>query len=92
VALIFALGVGSALSWVLSEMRPVFVSVASLRKVVGLPVIGAISSALDGRARMRRRLSLIAFMGAMGLFGLTFAAVALIEILGPGLQSLAGLS
>jgi polysaccharide chain length determinant protein (PEP-CTERM system associated) len=90
--LVAAIGVGGALCWILAEMRPVFVNAASLRMAMGLPVIGSVSRALDARARLKRHFSWMALMGAVAGLALVFAAAVLIEVAGPGLHQLAGLS
>jgi polysaccharide chain length determinant protein (PEP-CTERM system associated) len=87
--LVVSVGAGGALCWVLAEMRPVFVSAASLRAATGLPVLGSVSRAVDGR--FNNRLSLLAFTAAIGGLGAIFSVAVLIELVGPGLRQLAGL-
>ncbi|HEY8549718.1 MAG TPA: XrtA system polysaccharide chain length determinant [Vicinamibacterales bacterium] len=89
--LVAAFGIGGGLSYVLSQIRPVFSSTKALREVTGFPVIGAVSRlTLDPMARIRRRVELVSFIMAVGALVAATGAVALFELVGPGVHSLVG--
>jgi uncharacterized protein with ACT and thioredoxin-like domain len=61
--LVLALGGGAALAYVLNMLKPSFADVAELRAVSGLPVVGGIAFAENGRARFARRAGALVFAG-----------------------------
>jgi polysaccharide chain length determinant protein (PEP-CTERM system associated) len=87
-AFIVALASGGGVCWLLAQLNPVFSSVAALRAAAGLPVLGAVSQVWEGQNRVRRRVVLLGFAGAMaGLAMLLLAGVA-IEAVGPGIHNM----
>ncbi|HZL96473.1 MAG TPA: XrtA system polysaccharide chain length determinant [Vicinamibacterales bacterium] len=89
--LVAALGAGGGLSYVLSQLRPVFSTVRELREVSGLPVIGSISRALvDPLLAQKRRFEVATFSAAIGGLVLVIGGVALFELVGSGVHSLVG--
>jgi polysaccharide chain length determinant protein (PEP-CTERM system associated) len=85
---VLALGIGGALCWFLSVMRPVFTSAAALRAAVGLPVIGVISEATQNHQRVRRAIAMAGFTVGVGLLASLFFLAVLYEVKGRGLHSL----
>ncbi len=69
-----ALGVGLALAFLLSQIRPAFNSGRMLREVSGLPVLGTVSRVTGPAYRHARRLSMLAFGGGLISYGLAIAA------------------
>jgi polysaccharide chain length determinant protein (PEP-CTERM system associated) len=82
-----SLGGAAALCWFIAQLKPVFRSTASLRDICGLPVLGAITEARDDRRTRRRRMAVLAFAGAIVALTGLFAAVAAVEVVGPGVHS-----
>jgi polysaccharide chain length determinant protein (PEP-CTERM system associated) len=89
-AAVFALslGAGGALCWLLAQLRPVFTSVASLREVCALPVLGTVSQAWEAEHRRRRRIALLGFSAVMACLCALFGVAILLETMGYGLQTL----
>ncbi len=77
-----ALGVGIALTFLLSQLRPAFADIRTLREITGLPVLGAVSMIPDpGAARAARR-SLVAFGGGLASFVVVIAGMTvLVQVL-----------
>jgi polysaccharide chain length determinant protein (PEP-CTERM system associated) len=90
--LMMGVGGGGAVCWLLSQLQPVFSSAARLRAVCGLPVLGVVTQGWQGQHSVRRRISLLAFAGALGGLAVLFAAGVFIELLGPGVHSFVGAS
>ncbi len=89
--LVAALAAGGGLSYLLSQLRPVFSSGRTLREVTGFPVIGSVSrAALDPRLVTRRRHAVGVFSLAIAGLVLTVGGAALYEVAGPGIHSLLG--
>ncbi len=89
--LVAALAAGGGLSYMLSQLRPVFSSARALREISGFPVIGSVSRALlDPRLVARRRHAAALFSLAIAGLVLTVGGVALYELVGPGIHSLVG--
>jgi polysaccharide chain length determinant protein (PEP-CTERM system associated) len=82
-----SLGVGGGLCWVLSQLKPVFTSVARLREVCQLPVLGVVTQAWPREHEYRRRLATLGFATVMGCLAILFAAALFLEALGPGIHS-----
>jgi polysaccharide chain length determinant protein (PEP-CTERM system associated) len=59
--LLFALGAGGALAWLLHLLKPIFHDVEDLRESTGLPVLGAVSMTWIDRHRSGRRRELLSF-------------------------------
>jgi polysaccharide chain length determinant protein (PEP-CTERM system associated) len=74
-----ALGAGIAVAFLMSQVRPTFLSQSTLREVTGLPVLGAIGMNWTGEQTVRRKRRLVA-LGAtvLVLFGAYGAGVAAI--------------
>ncbi|MGH8182141.1 MAG: XrtA system polysaccharide chain length determinant [Rhodanobacteraceae bacterium] len=67
VACLMALGIGGAFAYFLHKIRPVFVSLKSLREFGGYPVIGALSLIESAPRRERKRREVIGFCTGVGL-------------------------
>lgn len=57
--------IGLAVAWILSQIRPVILSVEQLREQFDLPVLGNVTVMLDEKARTKKKRELILF-GALG--------------------------
>jgi hypothetical protein len=73
-ALVFALGAGAGIAFVLNQVYPVYSSRRSVRTLSGLPVLGSITMILSPAELARRRLaagawalSIVALLGASAL-------------------------
>jgi polysaccharide chain length determinant protein (PEP-CTERM system associated) len=81
-ALIAAVGVGLAVAFVASQLRPVFSDPQELRSKTGLPMLGVISMSLSDAERRAERRSMIQFYGAsaglVGLFVVGLVAMAFV--------------
>ena len=74
-----ALIAGVAVAFLMSQVRPTFLSQSTLREVTGLPVLGAIGMNWTGAQTVRRKRRLIALgMSVLVLFGAYGAGVAAI--------------
>jgi hypothetical protein len=71
-ALLAALAIGAAVTFVVSQIVPTFDNSASLRKVTQRPVLGAISVLATPASLRRARYQSLAFGGAMGGLFLVF--------------------
>jgi polysaccharide chain length determinant protein (PEP-CTERM system associated) len=69
--LVFALGAGGALAFVLSQVHPTFFTRRSVRRVSGLPVLGAVTLLQTPAQASRRRMQSIAW--AAGCVALLFS-------------------
>jgi uncharacterized protein involved in exopolysaccharide biosynthesis len=68
--LLVSLVTGLAVSFVASQLRPVFYDGRLLRQVTGLPVLGTVSLLLnDARMQVERRWTRRFFVGLLGLIG-----------------------
>jgi len=79
---LIALGAGVALTFLLSQLRPAFADIRTLREITGLPVLGAVSMVPDpGVARAARR-GLFAFGGGLASFVVVMAGMTvLVQVL-----------
>lgn len=80
--LIGALMVGAGIAWLLHQMRPVFTSQRELRRVTGLPVLGAVSMTWLSRHRTQRRLEAGSFVLAAVMIVVALILVLVFEQLG----------
>jgi polysaccharide chain length determinant protein (PEP-CTERM system associated) len=68
-----ALGAGAALSFVLHQLRPVFISSQSIYQELQVPVLGSVSMAWTPKANWQRRRAefafLVALVALLGAFG-----------------------
>lgn len=81
-ALLIALGAGVAVSFIASQLRPVFLDGSSLRDVTGLPLLGTVTRLVGETTRLRERASLRRFAVACGgLVGAFAAGISLLAIL-----------
>lgn len=69
--LVASLGAGFAASFVMSQIRPTFHDMRSLREVTGLPVLGGVSMIMSEERQLRERRGLLRFWS--GLAGLVAA-------------------
>jgi len=88
--LVAALAGGGGLSYLLAQLRPVIASAGALRELSGLPVIGTVSGFFDQRRVRQRRMAIFSFSAATAGLILLIGGVALFELVGPGIHSLAG--
>ncbi|MCK0509232.1 XrtA system polysaccharide chain length determinant [Aromatoleum anaerobium] len=73
---------GIALTFLLSQLRPAFGDVRSLREITGLPVLGAVSLLADPVFERRRRRGLLAFGGGVTGFVMAVAGMtAMVQLL-----------
>jgi hypothetical protein len=76
---VIALVAGLGAAFVMSQLRPTFVSQASLRDVTGLPVLGSIGMnwTAQQRVQRKRRLYMLATSVAvlLGTYGAGMAAI-----------------
>lgn len=72
-ALLAGLGVGLALTFLISQIRSVFYDARSLSEAVGLPMLGTITLVMGDGATLRRRTQLKKFLLAFGGLLLVFA-------------------
>jgi polysaccharide chain length determinant protein (PEP-CTERM system associated) len=63
--LVASLGAGFATSFVMSQVRPTFHDMRSLREVTGLPVLGGVSMIMSEERQLRERRGLFRFWGAL---------------------------
>jgi polysaccharide chain length determinant protein (PEP-CTERM system associated) len=74
--LLAGLTAGGALAWMLAQLRPVFADVRQLRRLVTVPILGAVSQLQPGDARTGgltpSRAFAAALTGLIAVFGLVF--------------------
>jgi polysaccharide chain length determinant protein (PEP-CTERM system associated) len=81
-----ALGAGLAVAFLMSQLRPTFLSQATLRDATGLPILGSISMNWTGEQTVRRKRRLYALGAAvLVLFGIYGAGVTAILVRPTGL-------
>ena len=76
---------GCAGAFALSKIRSVFATTASLERVTGLPVLGAISQNLNDAARAVRKRRLKYFYGASAALGCLFVVLLAVEFIQRGM-------
>ena len=74
VVFVAALGAGLAAAFLLSQLRPTFLSQASLRDTTGLPILGSISMNWTGEQTVLRKRRLYALGGAILLLLVLYGA------------------
>ena len=80
--LIGALMAGAGIAWVLHQMRPVFINQRELRRVTGLPVLGAVSMTWLSRHRAQRRVEASSFVLAAVMIVVALVLVLVFQHLG----------
>lgn len=80
--LVFGVGAGAALAWLMHLFRPVFYDVADLRNTTGLPVLGAVSMTWIERHDKERKMELRLYAVVGSMLVATFLVVYLFR--GPG--------
>ena len=80
--LIGALMAGAGIAWVLHQMRPVFINQRELRRVTGLPVLGAVSMTWLSRHRAQRRVEASSFVLAAVMIVIALVLVLVFQHLG----------
>lgn len=82
-ALLIGLAAGLAVSFIASQLRPVFFDGRLLREVTGLPVLGSVSRLLGNaevaRQKRRTKLFLLGFFGLIALYASGILAFSLIS-------------
>jgi len=88
-ALVFGLGCGAGVAFILHASNPVFSDMATLRKLSGRPVLGAVSMTWLEEHRARQYLGLASFSSAAVILVLTFVCLIAFQDAGvAALQSL----
>lgn len=81
-ALVAALAAGLLTSFIVGQLRPVFLDAGELRLKTQLPVLGVVSRLVTADDRRRQRVDLVRFFaasgGLLGVFALGLAAMAII--------------
>lgn len=77
--LVFALGTGGGIAWLLHMLNPVFHDVSNLRDITGLPVLGAVSMTWLDRHHAHRKVELSSFAVAGGMLVVTFVLALLAQ-------------
>jgi hypothetical protein len=75
--LVFGLGAGGVLSWVLHQMHPVFFDAKTLREMTHRPVLGVVSLTWLERKQVQRRLNFLSFATASAALVLVCAVLIL---------------
>jgi polysaccharide chain length determinant protein (PEP-CTERM system associated) len=75
VVLALALGVGAGLSYLLHQLRPVFISSNSVYQDLQIPVLGTVSMAWTPKANRKRRSAEMAFLGVLLVLVASFGVV-----------------
>jgi hypothetical protein len=76
-ALLAALGAGLGMTFMMSQLRAVFLDARSMSEALGLPLLGVVTLVAEGGAVLRRRADLRKFVAATGgLFVVFFVATA----------------
>jgi hypothetical protein len=73
-----ALGVGAALTFLISQLKPSFIDAHGLREAIGLPVLGVVSMLSTPERRRRRIHGLLSFGGGVVGFVMVMAAATLL--------------
>jgi polysaccharide chain length determinant protein (PEP-CTERM system associated) len=73
-----ALGVGAALTFLISQLKPSFIDAHGLREALGLPVLGVVSMLATPERRRRRIQGLLSFGGGVVGFVVVMAAATLL--------------
>jgi polysaccharide chain length determinant protein (PEP-CTERM system associated) len=71
---VLAVGMGGAFAYFLHLIKPVFVSIQSLKEFSDYPVIGAVSMVVSPARRHRQRREATGFVAGVGLMALVMAA------------------
>ena len=88
--LLGSLGVGIGLSFLLSQLRPVFLDTRMLSEIAGLPVLGSVTLASSPYARRQRLMGAVAFGSATITLLLVYGGGMAVEVLEIDLQSRIG--
>jgi polysaccharide chain length determinant protein (PEP-CTERM system associated) len=80
--LIAALGVGGALAFLLSMLKPVYFDMRTLRTELEYPVLGQVMRIMTDDVKMKRRLEIGGFVSVVLLLFLLFVAIVLIHVMG----------
>lgn len=88
VVLLAGLGIGGAIAFVLSQLRPVFPNQRVLSEIVGLPVLGTVSRTWKERHKARQRRAMLAFVLACLALCALFVTISAVEVAGPGFRNL----
>ena len=84
-ALIFGLGLGLGLAFIISQLRPTFDTRRSLTMAIQVPVLGSVGAILSPARLRRQRLELFVYCCLFaGLFAL-YASLILLDIKGVGI-------
>jgi polysaccharide chain length determinant protein (PEP-CTERM system associated) len=81
--LIASIGAGLAVAFLLSQLNDAFITLASLREAVALPVLGSVTLILTAADRRRRLLHTVGFAASMGTLIMTYSALAVMMLRNP---------
>lgn len=79
VVLILGLGIGGGLAYLRHMLRPVFSSERSLSEITGLPVLGVVARAFEGKHRAQIRAGLMRYSIAAGLLLVGFVTTLFLQ-------------
>ena len=82
IVLLLGLGIGAALSAMLSQMNPRIIDVPDLKDITGLPVIGVVSMSSSPLHRQQRRYELMAFSAALAGLVLVYVGQVVMFMMG----------
>ena len=83
IALFLGVCAGFAVSFAMSQLRPVFHDARSLRTVVGLPLLGVVTMVLSESAKRQRRVDVHRFVAASsGLVGVFIIVIVTLAVTG----------
>lgn len=81
VVLVCSLGAGGVFSFLMSQIRPVFITRQALMDFTGLPVLGAVTLATNARQNLQRQTALVLFLVGVATLVAGYAgAVALVPV------------
>ena len=82
IVLLLGLGIGGALSAVLSQMNPRIIDVPDLKDITGLPVLGVVSMSSSPLHRQQRRYELMAFSAALAGLVIVYIGQVVLLVMG----------
>jgi polysaccharide chain length determinant protein (PEP-CTERM system associated) len=82
VVLFVALGIGGGIAFLLSQIKPVYFDMRTLRTELEFPVLGQVTRIMTDEVRMKRRLEISGFVSIVALLFLLFIGIVLIHVMG----------
>jgi len=77
--LLFGLGAGIGLAWLVSMARPTFDEPNEIRKALGLPVLGGVSRLFTDKEKKRKRMELACFIAMVLLLFVVYSLIIIIQ-------------